>query len=232
MSAELNYLKNTSWGKPALSLLKHMKSIDPDKPAILMLRHSERNEITDDIEIPLNESGIQAAYEFGLLLPNHLKYHFYHSPIVRCKETAENIKKGIEENHGKTDFLEEMKSLTRVFIVGKKYFEYLSREGENFVYNWIAGHYPPWEVNTSLNVAKRTMFELYTFLERAKKNDICICSSHDLQVTAYLFHWAGILATESYIQFLDGFIMQVYNNKMVFYHKNGIKEVKLPYWLK
>ena len=123
-----------------------------------------------------------------------------------------------------------MRSLARIYIIGESYLALMGRDGRNFVYNWLAGHYPPWEINLSLNVAQRTALEIRKIMKTAQSSDTHVFASHDLQVTAYLFHWAGILLSDSYIQFLDGFIFQYYDGKLVFYYKNGKKEFQPPYW--
>ncbi len=233
MNEKTKVLQNVPWGKPALALLSHAKNLKPDVPAVIVLRHSERNDISkveDYGNLGLNPTGFEAAHEFGSLLPADRNYYFHHSPVSRCKQTAEKIREGLKERGASVNSLKEMRSLARIYIVGESYLTLMGRDRGTFVYNWLAGHYPPWEINLSLNVAQRTALGIRNIMETAQSSDTFVFASHDLQVTAYLFHWAGILLSDSYIQFLDGFIFQQFDNKLVFYYKNGTKELQPPYW--
>lgn len=233
MDKNLNELKATSWGAPALSLLSHIELLVSDAPALVMVRHSERDDMRGARDLsatPLNEKGRQTAREFGNGLPANRTYCFYHSPIVRCMETAEMIREGVIEKGGAAGAIEELQSLCSGYLVGKKYVDFLFRDGTPFIYNWIAGHYPPQFLEPCMDIAKRTAGEMSTLLQSARPEEAFVCVSHDHQITAYLFHWAGILATDSYIQFLDGFILQQVNGKLIVYHKNGKKELFPPYW--
>jgi broad specificity phosphatase PhoE len=233
MDENVTVLRAVPWGAPALALLSHAKHLVPDAPAIVMVRHSERDdirEIKDIAAMPLNERGEQAALEFGGGLPPDRAYHFYHSPIARCRQTAEEILKGVKEQGGTVENITELKSLVSGYLVKDMFVRLLFRDGVPFIYNWLAGHYPPWVMEPSLNVAQRTAAEMWKLLQTAKASDTFVCVSHDHQVTMYLFHWAGILSTDSYIQYLDGFILQQVNGKLIVYHKNGKKELFSPYW--
>ncbi|MHA1727726.1 MAG: histidine phosphatase family protein [Promethearchaeota archaeon] len=238
MTDNLKVLNSVPWGKPALALLSHAKDLIADVPAIILVRHSERNDIQkveDFGKLGLNPRGLQAAYEFGNNLPTDRTYHFFHSPVSRCRETAEKIREGIKDQGVEgvvVNPLKEMRSLARIYIINESYLKYMERDHSFFVYNWLAGHYPPWEINLSQNVTQRIGLELEKILQSVDPNAFIICASHDLQVTAMLFHWAGILLTEDYIQFLDGFIFQYFDGKLIFYYKNGKKEIYPPYWWK
>jgi broad specificity phosphatase PhoE len=233
MNEKVKVLQDVPWGKPALALLSHAKNLKPDTPAVIVVRHSERNDISsvDDYgNLGLNPTGLKAAHEFGSLLPADRNYHFYHSPVSRCRQTAENIREGLQDRGVTVNSLIEMRSLARIYITRESYLALMGRDGRNFVYNWLAGHYPPWDINLSLNVAQKAALEIRKIVKKASSSDTYVFASHDLQVTAFLFHWAGILLSDSYIQFLDGFIFQKYDNKLVFYYKNGKKEFQIPYW--
>jgi broad specificity phosphatase PhoE len=226
-------LNSSPWGKPALELLSHANELIPEVPALILVRHSEREKITKEEEMSmlgLNPKGLQAAHEFGCCLPTDRSYYFYHSRVSRCEETAARIREGVQKQGGIVNSIKEMKSLYEMHIEPEIIFEKLKRDGRYFVYNWIAGHYPPSEISLSQDIAQRIALEMIKILQSAHPSDFHVFVSHDWQVTLALFYWAGILLTDDYIQFLDGFIFQYYNGKLIFYYKNGKKEVSLPYW--
>ncbi len=233
MDEDANVLNSVPWGAPARALLSHAKDLVPNAPAIVMVRHSEREAMPEakDLRVtPLNERGKQAAREFGSRLPSGRAYHFRHSPLDRCRQTAEGIREGIKKQGGTVEDISPLESLVSGYLDGEAYVRFMFRDGVPFIYNWLAGHYPPSVMEPFQNVAQRTAAELAGLLQTAKASDTFVCVSHDHQVTAYLFHWAGILATDSYILFLDGFILQHVNGKLIVHHKNGKKELSPPHW--
>lgn len=223
------------WGTPAMALLAHAKHLVPRSPAIVMLRHSERDrlqEVKDLSAMPLNERGKRTAFEFGQQLPHDRSYHFFCSPLTRCRQTAEHIRDGVQQQGAVVGDMTDLPSLVSGYVSPQEYVKILHRDGSPFIYNWLAGHYPPSFLEPTRSIAQRTAAEMLERLRSAKPDDTLICVSHDQQVTSYLFHWAGILDTESYIKFLDGFILQNAANQLIVYHKNGIKEFTPPHWWK
>lgn len=76
--------------------------IPDDRPVALMLRHAERYQIThmnNAMEPLLTEKGKDDAMRYGRELSKMAiacPLHLYHSPVERCKETAEAIQSGLE----------------------------------------------------------------------------------------------------------------------------------------
>ncbi len=228
-------LGDVPWGTPAMALLAHAKHLVPRTAAIVMLRHSEREqlrEVKDLGAMPLNERGKRTALEFGKQLPRDRSYHFFSSPLTRCRQTAEHIRDGVKQQGAIVSDLTDLPSLVSGYVSKQEYVKALHRDGSTFIANWVAGHYPPSFLEPTQSIAQRTAAEMLERLQSAEPNATLICVSHDQQVTFYLFHWAGILNTESYIKFLDGFILQSVANQLIVYHKNGIKEFIPPHWWK
>ena len=79
-------------------------------------------------------------------------------------------------------------------------------------------------------VAKRQAAIMVENLSRAQSNTLDVCVSHDVSLAAFMLHWFGIMPDERFVNFLDGFIVQLYEETMVVYTKNGRREVYYPYW--
>ncbi|MHA1720400.1 MAG: histidine phosphatase family protein [Promethearchaeota archaeon] len=232
----MNTLKTVSWGKGALSLLAKLKNGNLIKkvPTILMLRHSEREEpeILEEIfNAPLTERGRKAAYEFGNNLPRKYNYHFFHSPVERCKNTAEEIRRGLS-NTDSAFSIEPLESLYKVVCDYEKFKTNLKRTQMKFLDYWIGNFYDPNEIEPALAVAERMAEDLRKIIKNQDGNTINVFVSHDFHVILAQFFWTGILATNEWIQYLDGFIMQFLDDKMIFYSKNETREVSYPYWWK
>jgi hypothetical protein len=67
-------------------------------------------------------------------------------------------------------------------------------------------------------------------LTSAETNTFDIYVSHDTTCGAFLLHWFGIMLDERWIEFLDGFIMQLTEERLHVYTKDGKKEAYYPYW--
>jgi hypothetical protein len=54
--------------------------------------------------------------------------------------------------------------------------------------------------------------------------------SHDIWVAPFLFYWFGIMPSIEWIEYLDGFIMQLTDDRLKVYYKDEEKEAYYPYW--
>ncbi len=232
----MNTLKSVSWGKNAIQLLNTLNNHDllEDAPTILMLRHSEREEpnILEEIfKAPLTERGHKAAFEFGMNLPKNFEYRFFHSPVERCKNTALEIRKGISNSENGNSYpIDSLESLVRVKGDYEKFKTYLKQTEMKFMDYWISHFFDPDDIETALAVAKRMAVDITKIIKTQQKNSIDVFVSHDFHVILSQFYWSGTLTTNEWIQYLDGYIIQFLDNKMIFYSKMGTNEVNYPYW--
>lgn len=232
----MNTLKSVSWGKGANKLLNTIKNnhLLENTPTILMLRHSEREEpekLEDVFEAPLTERGRKTAFEFGKNLPKKYKYRFFHSPVERCKNTALEIRKGV--SNPEQEILCPIDSLESLYLVKcdfEIFKEHLEQVQLKFMDYWIGHFFSPDEIEPPLEVAKRMAKDISKILKTQEKNSIDVFVSHDFHVILSQFYWSGILATNDWIQYLDGYIIQFLDEKMIFYSKVGQFDVNYPYW--
>jgi broad specificity phosphatase PhoE len=235
-----SFLESIKWCKPALSLLSQCPELDPNRSAIFHLRHTERplaaqNDFEQHAQLLSTKRGKQAAYELGKHLPNNREYRLYNSYSPRAKETVEKIHEGILSQgvnsriegvfyHGPNDNSEKKWSYYRRDIP-----EPDSVEGRRQLFiNRVNGSYPPWEVEPGSIIAKRQAAIIVENLKNSQENSFNLYVSHDVVIASFMFHWFGIIVDESFVDFLDGFILQLYEKTMVVYTKNGKKEVYYP----
>ena len=238
-------LDSIEWGKPALSLIEHIKKLDPTLPATLHIRHTERPQATPEglkqamkaghSQLLSSERGKQAAYELGKQLPKGREYRVYHTSVKRTQETAENIHKGILAQNLNS-------KLEGVFFKGPnddypKRLRYMRRDTpeldksiRQFFIHRVSGRYPPWELEDSMLIAKKQAAKMVENLRTAQMNTLDVCVSHDVVIATFMLHWFGIMVDERFIEFLDGFIVQLYEETMVVYTKDERREVYYPYW--
>jgi len=225
-----------------LYLLSQCGELDTNLPAVMHVRHTERPieepGSPGGFKIVSTEKGKKAALEFGSRLPSSRSYRLYHTYMERTRETAENIHEGILANEGSSDVIGSIPLTTIVDRDGWMY--YARRESEidsdglwsvRIFTKWISGHFPPWLRVPALNFSQRGAALTMKNLESAGARTFDIYVSHDVFVATFLLFWFGFFPTD-WVEFLDGFIMQLVDDKVKVYTKNGKKESYLPYWWK
>ncbi len=84
-------------------LLQSMKNHSHLDNMSVVLRHADRDRIFDPrdvFKVPLNEDGKAKARRFGRLLEVEKAVELRHSPVPRCRQTAELILEGFLETGG------------------------------------------------------------------------------------------------------------------------------------
>jgi hypothetical protein len=183
------------------------------------------------------EKGKLAAIEFGGKLPKNRVYRIFHTNVERTIETAEKIHEGLlsqpAESQMKGVFLD-----VNYARLPKSFLDYYQRDVRDigasnarpFFLKSISGSYPPWEIENSLTKAKRHAHQMMDTLRTATPDSMDIYVSHEIVCAEFLFHWFGIFVDERWINFMDGFIMQLTENRLHVYTKDGKKETHYPYW--
>lgn len=88
-------MNESCWRIPS-SVLDYLARASSDHAVAVLLRHSVRGDLPSGEvgnEVPITETGAQLARELGMLLRGKLK-SLHSSPILRCMQTAEAIKRG------------------------------------------------------------------------------------------------------------------------------------------
>ena len=227
-------LESVKWGKQALQFLDSMKYIDETKPAVMYLRHSKADytQVESPKEGTLTEEGIQTSIEFGTRLLSKYSYRIFHSPYPRAKISAEKLDQGIKENNGESkiigpqDYLIFSKSNEETIMM------LWERYGTDFTSHWLSGRFNPAEVESSYELAKEAAKQVTKNLNEIGLTTIDVYVNHDVTIVPMMFHWFGAYHDYNWTGHLDGFIMQLYKDKMVYIDKDGKHEVGYPYWWK
>lgn len=233
-------LKSVEWGVPALNLLSQCTQLDPNLPAIMHIRHSERPQINSQEERRsiITDAGKKAAYEFGANLPRIREYRIFYSKANRAVQTAQMIQKGLRSNSVRA----QLKGKASLFLDGDedRFWHYIDRDvleiqAENtraraFFIKLIGDHYPPSEIESPRSFSQRIAFYMMENLRKSQSDGFDVYVSHDVSVASLLLYWCGILPGPEWIQFLDGFILQLTDEYMLVYSKYGKKEIYYPHW--
>ena len=227
-------LGNVKWAEKALAFLnKPIKMIQTDKPAIIYLRHSKADysKFKKPSDGTLTEEGEKAALEFGELLPENYRYRIFHSSYPRARITAEKIHQGLINRNVKSEILGTQPCLIFSNSKDQQIAAYLKRDGEHaFLYNWLSGRYPPKDVEPAPDLAKRSAFIVTRNLRESSPGTIDLYLTHDIIIAPIMFHWFGACLPKEWNGPLDGFILQLFEDKMRYYDKEGKHETFYPHW--
>jgi broad specificity phosphatase PhoE len=186
----------------------------------LLVRHAERGPITDlarHHEVLLTPEGHRRAHTSGERLGDALHVvdvALLHSPIERCKQTADGLHKGLTtkgkqavvvgERHALgASYLKDDAGLARAFL----------RHGRGFVRAWFDGDIDTAFIDPCDVVAARQMQALREALEA---HAFVVAVSHDWNIAALKEHTLGLRHEEhGWPQFLDGVVAWVDGTKLV-----------------
>ncbi|TFH14085.1 hypothetical protein E4H04_10880 [Candidatus Bathyarchaeota archaeon] len=223
-------LEQVEWGKPVLSFLHQIKQIDPKVPALIHIRHSERD--LGKLHTDLTQIGLKASVQFGKQLPKNRAYRFYHTPYSRTEKTVKKIIEGLRENQSQTSIqkieISTMRDEEKAFINLRKNWDDRTQI-RSWFYKWAAGHYPPWEMNSTLDAAQQLAGLMVKNLDTASSDVIDIYVTHDTYVAVCIFHWFGLMI-DNWINFLDGYLVQFYSDYMRVFFNEITMDIEYPYW--
>lgn len=100
----------------------------------------------------------------------------------------------------------------------------------DYFYKWTSNRYPPNEIISSFEFAKKGAEILLHDLELSRSQTMEIYVIHDTWVAAFMYYWLGIGPPKGWINFMDGFILQLKCDKMNVYTKDSKIEVHYPHW--
>ena len=233
-------LGSVEWGKHALDIIKHTKELDPSLPAIMHIRHSERFPVNlqqEGTTLALTSRGEKTAYEFGTKLPANRQYFLHYTHVNRTQQTAENIQKGIHHNNG-TSYIGGIIPATTMVdreayntIMANTIFSYDTElEGtRTYIHRWLSGFYPPSVMKPSIEHAKDLAAYMMMNLKDAGSSDFHIYVSHDMWVASLFLHWLGEVSFD-FVQYMDGFILQFYEEYVMAYFRGTKMKLEYPYW--
>ncbi len=227
-------LRTQGWCVPARSILEHTLKLSGMYPAIMHIRHTERERAKPGGDPLCTEQGLKAAYEFGAGLPTDRKYRLWHTYIERSRETCLAIKSGLESNGAECTLAGEIPVNTILDPVGfreeqprHQVVEDTDESALTYLIHWLGGQYPPTMVRPSIEFAQMVA---RTMLEEIGEGSFHVLVSHDTWVAALMFHWFGLQPPRDWVNFLDGFIVELRPSAPTLITKEGTNKTELPDW--
>ncbi len=139
--------ESEEWTYSARRLIDWVKTIDSEKPIMLMFRHSHREVMHTHqavMEQGLTDLGRRMSIELGKRLPTNRKAQIFHSFILRCYETAEDISNGFGSEGGEVLNIDPERTLMGPDTIDSEVWKELMPDGQNvtdFVNRWVEGEF-------------------------------------------------------------------------------------------
>ena len=180
-------------------------------PVAAMLRHAARHPIADPQRpelAELTDEGRVHAEEFGAGLGGFARVRIFHSPVLRCRQTAECIAQGggragtrveISGAHPELgiDFIRDLKEAARLSEI----------HHNHFVRLWFQGAVPAGVVDPIPELAARKLAFVRARLGEisGEAGTLDLHVSHDWNILALREHFVGVRHEEAgWLTFLDG----------------------------
>lgn len=189
----------------------HLPDILRRTPFSLIIRHAERDHIVETaraLEALLTDRGKQQAFELGKRLAPFGKIIIRHSPVQRCKQTAEKITEGIVSCGGAAEMAGALMELGGPYITGnwgEIIAEIDKRNFNGFVRAWFNGELPE-SLITPLDVSAQLQASILR-AQLSQNSASFVNVSHDWNVMCLREYYFGIRHEDvGTPEYLDGVI--------------------------
>lgn len=175
----------------------------------LIVRHAERfrlPSIGESLGVGVTERGKHDAYEMGRAINGFEKIRLFHSPALRCRETAEAIAQGFSVQGGTVQGLIETWDLCAPYLKDDQVLKAAENHGQGFLRSWFNGQFDPEWIKPTAEAADMILAPL---LQRmVEGNDVSrldIHVSHDWDILLLREELLGVRYEEAgWIGYLEG----------------------------
>ncbi|MHA2284067.1 MAG: histidine phosphatase family protein [Promethearchaeota archaeon] len=227
---------NEAWTEQAREVIENLKNPLFNSTSILILRHSQRYEpkITDvNQNMELTPQGRSVARLFGTKLPKNRIIRLFHSPVNRCKETAEAIHAGFEEIGGESILKGVCPVVWKIGINNKFFMAEFQKYGDlEIFFRWASGFYTIENFPPLTSYSQRAADVIWNQFKSAPKKGIDIYITHDFHLNAFRYGWLGLPPDDRWVGYLGGFIFRSEENHIIYANYGEIKTIEAPHWWK
>jgi hypothetical protein len=214
-----------------------MKKIHLDLPDInpvaLLIRHAERfplNDMREAIKPLLTEKGKKDAFDLGLELLSFCPVKIFHSPVERCRQTAEGISIGITSGNYESTISGPLFDLGGPYILGN-WEELLSSVDEfgqlGFIRKWFNDELPTTHIMSLKEAAENLAQVLINLLNTETCNTVSV--THDWNLMILREYYFNISHEDAGIPgYLDGIAAFFANGSLRLNYHGTEVSVKIP----
>lgn len=151
----------------------------------VVVRHAERHEVRsigDSLEVGLTEKGREDSHRFGEAIRGSRTVRMFHSPAVRCRETAAGIAEGLRSNGHEVISIEESPLLCAPYLKDTCVLRDADRLGHEFMRAWFEGRFDPRWLLPTPEAADMVLSQVIDGLATSPDDRLDIHVSHDWEV--------------------------------------------------
>ena len=184
----------------------------PDShPAAAIIRHAQRHPLgstTDPTKALLTDAGKAAAVALGGRISGFRHLRLFHSPVMRCQQTAECIAEGAASSGMRIEVCGARPRLGFVCTKDEAAALTLYTEiGDEFVTRWLSGVLPEGMMEDPVDTVRHNLLEICATLEHATDHGprLDLHVSHDWNIMVMRELLVGVRHEEvGWLGFLDG----------------------------
>jgi broad specificity phosphatase PhoE len=181
-----------------------------DQRAAIMVRHAERPplpNVVDSLGIGLTEKGMEDSLNFGRIMARFPTARVWHSPALRCIQTAEGIAQGLQENGTPVQVFQEEWSLCGPYVKETDCLLQAEKLGNRFMREWFDGRIDPRIIDPVPDAMHMVLDPILAKLAQADGLDIHV--SHDWDIMLLREALLGVnYEVEGWLPYLDGLIFR------------------------
>ena len=191
-------------------ILNTLRTLDNRRVVALLMRHAERYPIvnaTDPTQAELNPAGRTAAEALGARLAGFSRLRLFHSPVKRCRQTAECIARGAASAGLAVTLVGPQDPLGIDYILDLAEAGRLTAlHGDHFVRLWFSGQISARVIRPAAEIAAEKLAYLTARLDDdAGPGRLDLHISHDWNTIILRELMLGVRHEEAgWLDFLDG----------------------------
>lgn len=201
-----------------------LKNLPQFKASSLIIRHAEREHITDLLYATsalLTEKGKNDSFVLGKELSLNGGFTIYHSPVIRCRQTAEKIHEGITGSGKNSKFDGIVPDLGAFYINGdwQEVVNEMKVYGMlTFIRKWFNGEYPR---DLMMPLKEAAWQQAGILINQLNKDISCVNVTHDWNIMILREYFLNLKHEDiGPPDFLDGLSAHIDGDKIFFnYHE-------------
>lgn len=199
------------YGSDVLAALDRMNG---NCPCAVIVRHAARHPIVDlqrSLEVGLTEEGMDDALRFGSSLGRFSNVRFYHSPAVRCRQTAELMMRGLNDKGAKVSITGPQRNLCAPYLKDESCLAMAAQVGKGFMRQWFEGQLDGKWIQDTATAADMVMAPIVAKLSEPVGGDrLDVHVSHDWEISLLREELLGLRHEDvGWPPFMDGILFRM-----------------------
>jgi hypothetical protein len=180
-------------------------------PRAIILRHAERFNVPnvvnvqESLAVGLTDKGKKDSFELGRKIRGAKQIRLFHSPALRCRQTAEAIGEGFAANGGKVLGIKETWDLCAPYLLDNIILKEADCLGHGFMRAWFDGKFHPEWIKPAPQAADMVLAPVLNALSDGGNDNLDVHVSHDWELVLLREELLRVRYEEAgWIEYLEG----------------------------